>query len=393
MIGNNDSPGIIYHVLQDLFFKLEDNILFTDYSIKVSFIEVYNENIRDLLSKTDKSLDVWEDPIRGIIVVGVKEVPVTNTEEILEILKVGSYNRTKENNGINEASSRSHAIMQIVIEYKNKNQGIEEEVSIAKLNLIDLAGSERTSNLNFNGALGKKKKQFESSKINQSLLVLTNCIQILSKQSEKGIKLHIPYRNSKLTRLLKDTLGGNSRTLMIGNISPSLINFEETLNTLNYATQAKKIRTAVLKNVIKVSNHLANYSQIINGLKRENDELKRMLKLRNANNEVKVVNQKNIDDMKYGIQSHFANEFEMENKIHDLNEKLKSLDEEFNNILTIKAENDDQEETSAKIAQIKEDYERTNEKKIENEKALILLQQKRSQILNVNRFQILKTNN
>jgi len=296
-------------------------------------------------------------------------------------LKVGAHNRTKESNGINEASSRSHAIMQIVIEYKNKNQGIDEEVSIAKLNLIDLAGSERTSNLNFNTeTAGKKKKQYESSKINQSLLVLTNCIQILSKQSEKSVKLHIPYRNSKLTRILKDTLGGNSRTLMIGNISSSLINFEETLNTLNYATQAKKIRTSVLKNVIKVSNHLANYSQIINGLKKENEALKKMLMTKNPNNE--SVSQKNIEEMKYNIQSHFSNELEMEKKIHDLDEKLKNLDEEYNKVLG-REENEDQEEISSLIAEFNETYQKTIEKKVEFEKALWALQQKRSQFLNV----------
>ena len=377
MIGNNDNPGIIFHVLQDLFFKLEDTLFFTDYVIKVSFIEVYNENIKDLLSKSEKSLDIWEDPIRGSIIVGVKEIPVSSTDEIIEILRVGSYNRTKESNGINETSSRSHAIMQIVIEYKNKNQGIEEEINIAKLNLIDLAGSEKTSNLTIST---KKSKRYESSKINQSLLVLTNCIQILSKQSEKGVKLHIPYRNSKLTRLLKDTLGGNSRTLMIGTISSSLVNFEETYNTLTYATQAKKIRSSIVKNMIKVSNHLANYTQIISNLKKENEDLKKLLKDKNVSNDMKNLNNKGLEELKYSIQSHFTNELDVSKRILSLNEQLKHIEEQYDKNTK---ETYDQEEICIITIEFNDLSKKLNEKKKEFEKTLCLLQQKRSNFLDV----------
>ena len=378
MIGNNDNQGVIFNVLQDLFSKLKDTLFFADYVIKVSFIEVYNENIKDLLSKNDKSLEIWEDPIRGSVVVGVKEIEASTTEKIIEIMKIGSYNRTKESNGINEASSRSHAIMQILIEYKNKNQGIEEEINIAKLNLIDLAGSEKTSN---SGFFIKKSKQYESSKINQSLLVLTNCIQILSKQSERGIKLHIPYRNSKLTRLLKDTLGGNSRTLMIGNVSSSILNFEETFNTLNYATQAKKIKSSILKNVIKISNHLANYAQIIANLNKENEELKKLLlKSKASTIEIKKVNNQNLEELKYSIQMHFSNEMEVGKRISSLAGQIKHLEEQYDRNIK---ENFDMEKVFVLTSEFHDLVKKLNETKKELERTLCGLHQKRSHFLDV----------
>jgi len=186
------------------------------------------------------------------------------------MIKIGNKNRIKETTGANEASSRSHAILQIVVEHKERNQGTTEEIKVAKLALVDLAGSERAANTNNRGI-----RMFEGGKINQSLLELGNCIQALAENNEKkrGTSF-INFRGSKLTRILKDSLNGNCRTVMIANVSPAITAFEDTYNTLNYANRAKNIKTVVKRNVLNVENHIANYEDVINGLKSENEQLK-----------------------------------------------------------------------------------------------------------------------
>ena len=167
----------------------------------------------------------------------------------------------------------------------------------------------------------------ESAKINQSLLCLASCIQALSKNSEKSQKNHIPYRNSKLTRLLKDSLGGNCKTVMIANISPAHTTYDETYNTLSYASQAKKIKLNYSKNVVKVSNHSANFAMIIQNLKRENEPLRRQVS-KGSNN---VINNEfssgggsspGFEDLKYEILSHFQGELELVKKLLELEQKL-----------------------------------------------------------------------
>lgn len=187
--------------------------------------------------------------------------------------RIGNKNRTMEATGANQVSSRSHAILQVVVEIKDKNQGVVEEVTIGKLSLVDLAGSERAANTNNRGI-----RMIEGANINKSLLALGNCITMLSDQSEKGGRTsHIPYRDSKLTRLLKDSLGGNCRTVMIANVTPAAASFEDTHNTLKYANRAKNIKTNASRNVLEVSNHIAKYAQIISSLKSENEVLRRQI--------------------------------------------------------------------------------------------------------------------
>ena len=138
---------------------------------------------------------------------------------------------------------------------------------------MDLAGSERAANTQ-----NKGQRLIEGANINKSLLVLGSCIQALAEAHEKNIaNPFVPYRGSKLTRFLKDSLGGNCRTVMITNVSPSPLTFEDTYNTLNYANRAKNIKTKVERNVLSVENHISNYTNIIDGLKRENENLKRLL--------------------------------------------------------------------------------------------------------------------
>ena len=266
MLGNENNPGIMPLTLRELFLKVNS---FNDreYKLKFWYLEIYNENIRDLLkffgrnnsnSNLDETsntvnntnndcLDLREDPERGIIVNGITEVNVSNSKDMLKILKRGNRNRTQEATVVNETSSRSHALLQVSIEYKDKNSGINVEIKYSKLSLVDLAGSERASATQNRGI-----RLIEGANINRSLLTLGNCINALCDANTKGIKKpYIPYRDSKLTRLLKDSLGGNARTVMIANVAPSINTFEDTYNTLKYANRAKNIKEFMLVEIFK----------------------------------------------------------------------------------------------------------------------------------------------
>ena len=301
MLGNDNNPGIMPMTLIELFNQV-NKYSDREYKLKLWYLEIYNENIRDLLKFTNSNcnnlnntneeyLDLREDPTRGIIVNNITELNVTSSEDILKILKKGNRNRTQEATGANETSSRSHAILQINIEYTEKNQGINIEIKYSKLSLIDLAGSERASATQNRGI-----RLIEGANINRSLLTLGNCINALCDAANKGIKKpYIPYRDSKLTRLLKDSLGGNSRTVMIANIAPSINTFDDTNNTLKYANRAKNIKTFVTRNVLNAQYHISNYVNIINGLKKEVQELKTKLSMVNNQNLNNQVNPNNND--------------------------------------------------------------------------------------------------
>ena len=299
MLGNDNNPGIMPLTLQDLFKKV-NKYKDREYKLKFWYLEIYNENIRDLLKFIDKPntniindeneyLDLREDPIKGIMVSGITEVNVNNSNDMLKILKRGNRNRTIEATGANETSSRSHAILQVSIEYKEKNSGIDYEIKYSKLSLVDLAGSERASATQNRGI-----RLIEGANINRSLLTLGNCINALCDAAAKGIKKpYIPYRDSKLTRLLKDSLGGNARTVMIANVSPSINTFDDTYNTLKYANRAKNIKTIVTRNVLNAQYHISNYVNIINGLKNEVNQLKKQLQLQRINSLNKNFAEKN----------------------------------------------------------------------------------------------------
>ena len=149
-------------------------------------------------------------------------------------------------------------MLQIIVEHKDKDSGIEAEIRVGKLSLIDLAGSERASKTGNRGI-----RMIEGASINRSLLALGNCINALCDNMSKGIKNYVPFRDSKLTRILKDSLGGNCRTVMIANISPSDKCYEDTHNTLKYANRAKNIKTNATRNVLNVEYHVSKYTQII----------------------------------------------------------------------------------------------------------------------------------
>ena len=268
MTGTRINPGLMVLTLQDLFKKVNENTDGTEYSISISYLEVYNEHIRDLLNfaSGDKYLDLREDPIKGIVVSGITEIYANSAMHILELLQKGNKNRTTECTAANTHSSRSHAILQIVIQNKDV---MNERIKVGKLNMIDLAGSERASLTSNRGA-----RLLEGANINRSLLSLANCINALAKGQRKRF---VPYRDSKLTRLLKDSLGGNCRTVMIANASPADFTYEDTCNTLKYANRAKNIKTKVYENVMTANDHVAQYDKIIKDLRSQVFQLKQAM--------------------------------------------------------------------------------------------------------------------
>lgn len=277
MFGTETQPGLMSLTVSDLFTQLQSLRESMHVVVKCSFVEVYNENVRDLLG-SGQDLSIREDPIKGMCVAGVCEVSgLSDVSDIMNLLNRGNRNRTMEPTSANITSSRSHAILQVIVELTEKGQGMVSNVLVGKLSLIDLAGSERASVTNNRGI-----RLLEGANINKSLLALGNCITALA---EKGS--FIPYRDSKLTRLLKDSLGGNCTTVMIANISVSHLNFEDTSNTLKYANRAKNIlppaRFLVGPKPGKVvSQHISNYHEIVGELKNVIFDLKNKLSTKDS---------------------------------------------------------------------------------------------------------------
>lgn len=205
------------------------------YLVRASYLEIYQEEIRDLLSKDHmtKRLELRERPDCGVYVKDLSPFVCKSRTEIEHVMSVGNANRTVGATNMNEHSSRSHAIFLVTVERSRPDEEGESHICVGRLNLVDLAGSERQAKT---GATGDRLK--EATKINLSLSALGNVISALVD----GKSSHIPYRDSKLTRLLQDSLGGNAKTIMVANIGPSKFNYDETLTTLRYANRAKNIK-------------------------------------------------------------------------------------------------------------------------------------------------------
>ncbi|KAG9473518.1 kinesin-like protein KIF19 isoform X2 [Eleutherodactylus coqui] len=266
MLGTDREPGIYIRTLNDLFKAIEETSDDMEYEVLMSYLEIYNEMIRDLLNPALGYLELREDSKGVIQVAGITEVSTINAKEIMQLLMKGNKQRTQEPTAANKTSSRSHAILQVTVRQKNRVKNITQEVRVGRLFMIDLAGSERASQTQNRG-----QRMKEGAHINRSLLALGNCINALS---DKGGNKYVNYRDSKLTRLLKDSLGGNSRTVMIAHISPASSAFEESRNTLAYADRAKNIKTRVKRNLLNVSYHIAQYTSIISDLRNEIQRLK-----------------------------------------------------------------------------------------------------------------------
>ncbi|OQS02822.1 kinesin [Thraustotheca clavata] len=222
-------PNSFKHIFDKVAITKKKQIL-----VRASYLEIYNEEIRDLLSKDPKAgLDLKENADSGVFVKGLTAQVVKDAAEIDAVMRQGNKNRSVGATNMNQTSSRSHSIFTIVVECLSDGMDGKDHVCVGKLNLVDLAGSERQSKT---GATGDRLQ--EANKINLSLSALGNVISALVDGKSK----HIPYRDSKLTRLLQDSLGGNTKTVMIANCGPADYNYEETLTTLRYASRAKQIK-------------------------------------------------------------------------------------------------------------------------------------------------------
>ena len=283
----NENTGIIPRAVNRLFDQIlnskleseEKGITPPDFKISAQFLELYNEDMNDLLMPADKTGAKGLIKIHGegsmIYVSGASTRPVNNVEDCLKCLEIGSLNRVTASTNMNATSSRSHAIFTITVKQqrvlKNEDETAEKELQsdsldfetlTAKFHFVDLAGSER---LKRTGATGDRAK--EGIAINCGLLALGNVISALGDATKRGS--HVPYRNSKLTRLLQDSLGGNSRTMMIACVSPSDRDFMETLNTLVYANRAKNIKNKPSVNQDKASKQISDLKNRIAELESE----------------------------------------------------------------------------------------------------------------------------
>ncbi|NXU55481.1 KIF27 protein, partial [Turnix velox] len=249
-----DEKGIIPRAIQELFHYISENRNI-DFHVKVSYIEVYKEELRDLLEleTSVKELHIREDEKGKTVIVGAKELQVECADEVISLLESGNAARHTGTTQMNEHSSRSHAIFTINICQKQSTESPKNtddaqdsswksvQVIASKFHFVDLAGSERVTKT---GNTGERFK--ESIQINSGLLALGNVISALGDPKRKSV--HIPYRDAKITRILKDSLGGNAKTVMITCISPSSSDFDESLNSLKYANRAKNIRNKPVVN-------------------------------------------------------------------------------------------------------------------------------------------------
>jgi kinesin family protein 11 len=229
----SSGSGIIPRALYSLFEQLQDTM---EYSVRVSYMELYNEELKDLLSPDNdaRKLKMYEDLNRkgSVVIQGLEEILVNNANDVIQVLQRGSMKRQIAATKMNDVSSRSHGIFTITVHIKEATSDGEELLKVGKLHLVDLAGSE---NIGRSGAENKRAK--EAGMINQSLLTLGRVINALVERSP-----HVPYRESKLTRLLQDSLGGRTKTCIIAAVSPAKCSLEESMSTLDYAHRAKNIR-------------------------------------------------------------------------------------------------------------------------------------------------------
>lgn len=333
MLGSPNYPGVIYYTARDLFGKLQ-NISRTDplpADLKICYFEIYNEKIRDLLVWEPNNFircgnkrlrttpercrarqqllqrDTFNLPVcegsgdgNSLVIPDLTYHTPSNAEQLIDLLEAGNRNRSQHPTDANADSSRSHAIFQIVLTRRTRRLnvssiGAEYELQSSKMSLIDLAGSERASVAYRAGNDRSKNLQREGGNINKSLLALGNCINALAdpKQSHK----YIPYRNSKLTRLLRDSLGGKCRTAMIATVCQSHRHYDDTQNTLVYASRAKCIKLRPGRNFTDVAIQPKNYNLIID------NQNKQIVSLQSQNDQLKI----ELEDIKNELATLRAN--------------------------------------------------------------------------------------
>lgn len=263
IVGTRDDPGVVYLTMQDLYGRLAAR-----HTVLILFLEIYNEAIRDLLCPaTPLAKLVLREDLRRMVVLNLLAHTPADLADVMRLIETGNANRTLLPTEANAALSRLHAVLQINVALAGlaADAGATETV-LATLSIIDLAGSERAALTRNRGA-----RLHEGANINRLLLALGNCINALGDARRRQ---HVPYRDSKLTRLLKFLLGGNCKTVMIVCVSPLLLHYDETLNTLKYADRAKEIRTKLVRNTRSVDRHVALYLRMITEQKLEIERLR-----------------------------------------------------------------------------------------------------------------------
>ena len=321
MVGYGANKGIVPISCEEIFKSIEQNKKEDKiFEVQVSMLEIYNEKVQDLLippkQRPNGGLRIRESKVLGIFVEGLTKYPVTSYEQIAQKMDEGYQNRTIGSTLMNATSSRAHTI--VTIEFKQITiLDKKRSEKLSRINLVDLAGSERTG---ITGSTGERLK--EGCNINKSLLILGNVINCLADKA-LGIRKNMlpPYRDSALTRILQNALGGNSKTIMICAISPASINYEESLSTLRYADRAKKIQN---KAIVNESEH----DKMVRLLKEENDNLKKLLEDLQKN----ILGQKNnINENKAYKElkeQYEANELMMVDMEKTFNEKLEEAKKE-----------------------------------------------------------------
>ncbi|CAD8208743.1 unnamed protein product [Paramecium pentaurelia] len=288
MMGNQNQQGIIPRALNDLFGRLSKE---QAAQASLTFLEIYNETIRDLL--TGKLLDLREDGNKGLVVVNLFKAPIPNLNDITQYIKYGNSRRAKEPTGANENSTRSHTVLQLMLKQ-------------CTFTFVDLAGSERASQ-----TTNKGQRMVEGAMINRSLLVLGNCIKALFSKEQ-----FVPFRGSKLTRLLKDALQGNSKTVMIANVAPN--NYEDSFNTLLYAHRTR--------NIDPTPN---NFQEMIVQLREENEEIKKTLKKQNSQSKMQLQIEQQFKEQQRQEKVEKQQQQQTEKQVYDEEQIKQTIQKQF----------------------------------------------------------------
>jgi kinesin family protein 3/17 len=261
--STGEHRGIVPRAFEHIFEHMATNGENQQFMVTVTYVEIYNDELRDLLATGEgEALKIREDPQHGVTIRGVAMHKVQQLDDLWRLLAFGKKNRKVRKTKMNAESSRSHSILTLNVETLSQIEG-GSHVRSARLNLVDLAGSERIAKTGAEGA-----GMAEGININYELMILGNCIAALTAKGNS----HIPYRDSKLTMLLRDSLGGNARTMMIAALGPASYNFSETMSTLRYAERAKKIENKPKVNMdpkdallLKYQEELAALQAQLNG--------------------------------------------------------------------------------------------------------------------------------
>ena len=351
MVGRGENCGLMIISIRDLF-KIIHNDKERVYSIKISYVEVYNEVLKDLLSDINKNPpELRADPNKGVVLQGAENKKVLNEEEAFQLITIGNKRRTEKQTDRNQFSSRSHAVLQIYLEIQDQNNinldnynnfnNLNNDTSFGKFILVDLAGSEKTSS--------NIKSNSETGSINKSLLALGKCINLIVTQNKK----FIPFRESKLTRILQEPLSGNGRIVMIATVSPSILNFDEMMFILQFANRAKSMKINMKKNVLEADKQLIKkYTECIQSLKEQINEVEKDIieqenmssanisiieneqkeSIPNSANHTQYIHNEQYDKVQKDMTEHFQEEIKLKNVIIEEEKKLESLKNDENDL-------------------------------------------------------------